>query len=292
VAVSGGEGRILVVSLDTGAARSLDGFPAATRVGRAAFSPDGRRLAAGLHGGRPAEKVIRVWDLDTGRSRTYGPLPGAGDLLEGGISDVAFAGADRLLASIGGVGLISLDLASGSTRVVLQPPIGPFAVAPGGRFGVAMRHDRLDSASESREAVRFDLERGTVEVLPHGTDVGAIALDPTGSLVATGASDGSIRVSRVSGEAPHLLLGQAGSIYSLAFSPDGKKLAASGEAFAFRIWPVPDVSTPPLHLLPHDALLSVLRSHTNLRAVPDAASPTGYRLEPGPFQGWASVPGF
>jgi hypothetical protein len=34
----------------------------------------------------------------------------------------------------------------------------------------------------------------------------------------------------------------------------------------------------------------VLRSHTNLRAVADPNSATGYRLEPGPFPGWANPP--
>jgi len=32
------------------------------------------------------------------------------------------------------------------------------------------------------------------------------------------------------------------------------------------------------------------RTHTNLRALPDPASPTGYKLEPGPFPGWAKPP--
>ena len=76
----------------------------------------------------------------------------------------------------------------------------------------------------------------------------------------------------------------------MAFSPDSRWLAASGDAFAIRLWPVPDVSKPPPHLLPRDALLTWLRSHTNLKAVPNAASSTGYVLEPGPFPGWADVP--
>lgn len=53
---------------------------------------------------------------------------------------------------------------------------------------------------------------------------------------------------------------------------------------------MPDVSKPPPHALPHDELLARLRSLTNLRAVPDADSPTGYRIEPGPFPGWSTEP--
>lgn len=53
---------------------------------------------------------------------------------------------------------------------------------------------------------------------------------------------------------------------------------------------MPDVSKPPLHTLPYDELLEKLRRLTNLRVVPDPGSPTGYRVEPGPFPGWADMP--
>jgi hypothetical protein len=53
---------------------------------------------------------------------------------------------------------------------------------------------------------------------------------------------------------------------------------------------MPDLSKPPLHTLPHDELLAKLRSLTNLRAVPDPASPTGWKIEAGPFAGWEKMP--
>ena len=290
VAVTGGGGRVSLVNVDGGSGQSLQGFPAQSFVGRPAFSHDGRMLAAGMEGGRRDDKVIRVWDLGTGTSRMYGPFPGAGDRLQGGIIDVAFAGPDRLLAAIQGTGLVSVELDTGATRVIVPSPLGRFALSADGRWGVAVKRDRPEAEQRRGRAVRFDVVRGTTEDLDHGTDVSAIALDARGSLVATGGTDGTIRVSPVSGGPPHLLLGAEGAIYSLAFSRDSRWLAACGEAFAIRIWPVPDVSKPPPHLLPRDALLTWLRSHTNLRAVPNAASATGYVLEPGPFPGWADVP--
>jgi DNA-binding winged helix-turn-helix (wHTH) protein len=39
-----------------------------------------------------------------------------------------------------------------------------------------------------------------------------------------------------------------------------------------------------------DEVLTTLRSWTNLRAVKDPQSPTGWRLEPGPFLGWEKLP--
>jgi len=98
-----------------------------------------------------------------------------------------------------------------------------------------------------------------------------------------------VRVGRATGEEPHLLLGHRGRVFSVAFSPDGKWLAsASGTEII--LWPVPDLWKPPLHTLPHAELLAKLGSLTNLRAVRDPASSTGWRLELGPFPGWQNVP--
>lgn len=49
-------------------------------------------------------------------------------------------------------------------------------------------------------------------------------------------------------------------------------------------------SKPSLDTLPHDELLAKLRSLTNLRAVRDPASDTAWKIDIGPFPGWANVP--
>ena len=290
LAVSGLGGRVLVVPFDEGPVRSLPGFPEQSAVGAPAFGEGGRLLAAGMLGGPRQQKLVRVWDLQTGAVRTFGPLTGAGDRGIGGIPEVRFAGPDRLLASVRATGILSLDLASGGSRVVVAHSIDTFAVSRDGRFGMGANKADWGKLGQS-PLVWFSLEDGRARPLSsHGADVTAVALDPTDSLVATGSADGTIRVGPVSGGEPHVLLGQEGTIHSVAFSPDGRWLAASGEAFAIRIWPVPDVSRPALHVRPLDELLAVLRGHTNLRAVPDPASRTGYRLEAGPFPGWATPP--
>lgn len=53
---------------------------------------------------------------------------------------------------------------------------------------------------------------------------------------------------------------------------------------------MPDQSRPPLHTPRHDELLAKLHSLTNLRAVRDSSSDTGWTIELGPFPGWRDVP--
>jgi WD40 repeat protein len=134
-----------------------------------------------------------------------------------------------------------------------------------------------------------DLSTGaTRDITSHGTRVQAFALDRTGTLLVTGDADGLVRVGPLSGEEPHLLYGHARAVTGLAVSPDGKWIASGSDDDTIRLWPMPE--GPPLHTLPYDALLAKLRVLTNLRVVPDANSPTGYKVEPGPFPSWSTVP--
>jgi WD40 repeat protein len=94
----------------------------------------------------------------------------------------------------------------------------------------------------------------------------------------------------VTGEEPHLLLGHEGEINHVTFSPDGKWIASGGDDELIHLWPVPDVSQPPLHTWPRDELIAKLKALTNLRAVEDPESPTGWKLVIGPFPGWETVP--
>jgi WD40 repeat protein len=98
-----------------------------------------------------------------------------------------------------------------------------------------------------------------------------------------------VRVGPVDGSEPHRLCCHAGRIFTVAVSPDGQWIAsaAGGE---IRLWPMPDVTKPPLHTLPHDELMARLRALTNLQVVEDPASPTGYKLDIGPFPGWKDLP--
>jgi WD40 repeat protein len=116
------------------------------------------------------------------------------------------------------------------------------------------------------------------------------ALDVSGTILVTSDTAGVVRVGSLDGSEPHLLFGHTGQVWSVAVTPDGRSIVSGSEDGTIRLWPMPDLSKPPLHTLPRPDLLAKLRALTNLRAVPDPASDTGWKVEVGPFPGWAEVP--
>jgi WD40 repeat protein len=108
--------------------------------------------------------------------------------------------------------------------------------------------------------------------------------------VVTGDVEGVIRVGRIGAGEPHQLLGHNGVVFSVQQSADKRWIASAGEDNTLRLWPMPDLARRPLHTLPHRDLLATLKSLTNLRAVRDSASATGWKIEVGPFPGWKEIP--
>ncbi len=278
-------GRLTLVSLEGGPARELKGFSHRTVIGSLAFADGGRcwprRRALRL--ARRRSSVFTIWTPAMSKSSVH-----SRESVKGGCAafSASCSWTRRICLRRSNTGLVSIDLQSGQSRGVAAHPNGPFSVSPDGWFAVG-----LDEASTGVTSV--------VGFRPDGTATGRlrsfgpatlIAVNCSGSLVATGGADGTVRIGPVTGGEPYVFLGHRSSITAIAFSPDGRWLASSANDRTLRLWPVPDVSRPPLHRRPIGDLLRVLRSHTNLRAVRDPASSSGYRLEVGPFPGWAHPP--
>lgn len=263
----------------------------------AAVSPSGRQVATAFTYGQ-GDKALRVWNVETGDVRRFELPPSqlrtSGNARTGyeqGITRLSFAG-ESTLYSTGDGGVRRWNLTTGSHEVIVEAPPGYRAIgALRGEKRVALAVERRIGTNTCRRVMILDLAAGTSsEVTRFGDCPTALALDPSGTIAATGSVDGIVRVGRLSGGEPHLLIGHKGTIDSVAISPDLRWVATTGGDNTLRLWPMPDLSKPPLHTLPREELIAKLQSLTNLRVVRDASASNGWKVEVGPFPGWKNAP--
>jgi WD40 repeat protein len=290
------EGRYLfVVSFKDAWVVPLDGEPCRLVVPRVesrqieggAISPSGARVATAFYGGEGAAELYIVDVASGARQALPLPRPEVETGLMSGVSSLEFLDEQTLITA-GWDGIRRWDLATGTHQLVAETN-GHRVMRVSRAAGAAVTWDW--AANETPGVELVDLAGGTSRPLPgFEGDVEWADIDPSGTVVAAASTDGSIRVGRLDGGEPHLLLGHDGTVFNVAISPDLRWLASSGWDGTLRLWPMPDLSKPPLHTLPRGELLAKLHSLTNLRAVRDPASPGGWTIELGPFPGWREVP--
>jgi serine/threonine protein kinase/WD40 repeat protein len=274
-------GRFLVVGFTDGAWKvPLDGsdptaLDSLVRMG-AELGPTGRLLAANYWNEGLTPTMV-VLDLETGERWQFDP-PG-----EGNVSYWGFGPAGEILMARGGI-LSRWDAASGATEILINEGVFQFEISQDGLRRLLI----LDDYSVELQ----DLEQGLRTRLTVPANSWFLGLDPSGSLLLVGTENGEVQVGPILGGEPHLLLGHEGGVSSVAVSPDGRWIVSEGADHTVRLWPMPDVTTPPFHTLPYDELMAKLKALTNLRAVPDKESSAGYAIEPDAtaYRGWAVVP--
>jgi WD40 repeat protein len=127
-----------------------------------------------------------------------------------------------------------------------------------------------ESSSRWPGLERLDLATGVSTPLPQLGDCHWVVPPAlVAGVLAAGGQDGLVRVGREADREAHLLVGHVGYSEPTAVSPDLTWVASTGDGHTLRLWPMPDLSKPPLHTVPHHELVAKLKSFTNLRAVRD-----------------------
>jgi WD40 repeat protein len=278
--LAAGTGGVWLIPTEEGTPRRLK--EPSRDISGAAFSADGRFAAVGRIKSQPdgGRWEVSVWDLETGEERTVG----AAQAQTASSCRILFApDGDTLYVSTGSR-VYAVDLTDGSSRSIGRGAES-MAISPDGRtiflagnIGTAPLGTSVDDFEDAGAPVLVSLSEAT-----------SVALNPSGETVVTGGIDGSIRVGRIGGGEPHVLLGHKQPPI-VNISPGGRWIASTSTDGSLRLWPVPDLSKPPLHTLPREELIAKLKTLTNLRVVRDEEASSGWKLEVGPFPGWQTVP--
>lgn len=242
-----------------------------------AFSSDGRYVAAG--GGQfvPEDSRVKVWDLETSEEI----ILDAGD--QTFVVDVLFLSDNRMVSS-GDAGVRIWNLATRDFVSLMGGPTGYLDATPDDEMLLILSGANT-AGRRGGTLIVHNLENGdSRELTTHGNKVNAMAIDPSGTALATGDVFGAVRFGSIDGDEPHLLMGHASRVESVAFDPKGRWIASGDADGLLRLWPVP--KGEPFHTLPREEILSRLASLTNYRVVVDEQAPDGYLLEVEPFEGW------
>ena len=183
-----------------------------------AWSPDGKRLAAG-----GTDHTVKIWDAASGAE----VLTLIGD------TSVAWSPDGKRLATAEGDDTKLWDAASGQELLTLgghTSEVRSVAWSPNGK--------RLATASDDRTAKVWDAASGQelLNLSGHTRQVRSVAWSPDGKLLVTASDDQTARVwDAASGQELLTLHGHDYSVNSVAWSPDSKRLASASGDWTIRI---------------------------------------------------------
>jgi dipeptidyl aminopeptidase/acylaminoacyl peptidase len=201
--------------------------PAADPVASAAFSPDGRIVAAAVG------RQVLIYDLATSKAvATLGEHPGP-------VTSVRFTRDGKSLVAAGGragqFGSVTIwDVARrqrGFERKEHADTILAAEFAPDGKTLATAGYDKL--------ILIWDLTTGKVKntFRDHSDSVYGLAFSPDGKTLASCAADRTVKLwDMATGKRTATLSESTAELYSLIFTPDGSHVLAAGVDRSIRMW--------------------------------------------------------
>lgn len=195
-----------------------------------AYRPDGKHFASA--GGEPKKpNSIKIWDAHTGKEVLN--LSGHADK----ITSLGYSGSDNqsppMLASCGFDGLVKVwDLNTGTERwslSLLPGHLNSVCFSPDGRWIAAASSRGIIALWDLHELERGEMGKPKI-LKAHVKEASSLAFAPDSALLVSGGFDGVVKLWDLRDDSHTSLNFPGGEVHCVAFSPQGKFVAAGGGA--------------------------------------------------------------